>query len=89
VISYLYSGRPDLLMRDLVNVPSMPGVTEIVVHPGIPSENSGLDFGNWKLERYLASDERLRETEACLSARQWAGGIELTNFRSLTRRAAA
>jgi len=80
--SYLYSGRLDLLLRNLLKRPQA-GVTEIMVHPGVPEESQGLALGNRGLERYVASADRRRELEACIEARGWTSGWRLTNFRRL------
>jgi predicted glycoside hydrolase/deacetylase ChbG (UPF0249 family) len=89
VASYLYSGRLDLLLRELLDRAAMPGVTEVVVHPGIPEQNTSSALGNRELERYLASEDRRREMDACIEAREWAGAWTLTNFRRLAGEPAA
>ncbi len=89
VASYLYSGRLDLLLRELLHANTMPGVTELIVHPGVPEESRSLSLGNAKLERYVASEDRRREMQACIDARQWTGAWTLTNFRRLAREAPA
>jgi predicted glycoside hydrolase/deacetylase ChbG (UPF0249 family) len=85
VASYLYTGRVDLLLRDLLRADALPGVTEVMVHPGIPEESRALSLGNPELERYVASEDRRREMQACIEARQWAGKWTLTNFARLAR----
>ena len=87
VASYLYSGRLDLLLRELFSTGALPGVTEVMVHPGIPEESRSLSLGNAEHERYVASEDRRREMHACIEARQWAGAWTLTNFRRLAREA--
>jgi predicted glycoside hydrolase/deacetylase ChbG (UPF0249 family) len=83
--SYLYSGRPDLFLRRFFEHPPERGVTEIMVHPGIPDESRDLDLGNRELERYLASPERKTELDACVAARAWTAGFGLTTFAMLAR----
>jgi hypothetical protein len=89
--SYLYSGRLDLVLRSILDRPPKEGVTEIMVHPGIPEESRGLVLGNHELERYLASEDRRKELEACIEARRWlsgdSGGWRLTTFGGLAREA--
>jgi len=84
--SYLYSGRLDLVMRNLLvdNAP-LKGVTEIMVHPGIPEESRGIDIGNRDVEHYLVSPDRKREMEACIEGRKWTSGWRLTTFGELGR----
>jgi hypothetical protein len=65
----------------------MPGVTELMVHPGVPEESRSLSLGNAELERYVASEDRRLEMQACIEARQWTGSWTLTNFRRLAREA--
>ena len=89
VASYLYTGRLDLVLRELLHAGAMPGVTELMVHPGVPEESRSLWLGNAELERYVASEDRRRELHACIEARQWAGAWTLTNFRRLAREAPA
>ncbi|HEX2464178.1 MAG TPA: ChbG/HpnK family deacetylase [Thermoanaerobaculia bacterium] len=83
VASYLYSGRLDLLLRQLLHADALPGVTEVMVHPGVPEESRSLSLGNAELERYVASEDRRHEMDACIEARQWTGAWTLTNFRRL------
>ncbi len=83
--SYLYSGRLDLLLRRLLDHPPLPGVTEVMVHPGIPEESRGVELGNRDLARYVASADRRRELEACIAARGQTHGWTLTNFTRLAR----
>ncbi len=83
VASYLYSGRIDLMMKCLLGEPPERGVTEIMVHPGIPEESFGIDLGNGELERYLVSEDRRKELNACVEARGWSSAWRLTNFRQL------
>jgi len=85
VASYLYSGRVDLMMRCLFDQPPEPGITEMMVHPGVPEESDGIHLGNRELERYLRSEDRRLELNACIEARAWPrnGGWELTTFRRL------
>ena len=87
--SYLFSGRLDVVMRRILERPPATGVTEIMVHPGVPEESRGIDLGNPDVERYLTSQDRVRELEACIEARQWTqrpSGWVLTTFGELGRR---
>jgi hypothetical protein len=61
----------------------MEGVTEMMVHPGIPEESQGVNLGNRELEGYLVSEDRRKELNACIEARNWLGACELTNFSRL------
>ena len=81
--SYLYSGRLDLLLPRILKRPPLAGVTEVMVHPGIPEESRGVELGNRELERYVASVDRRRELEACIEARGWTRLWTLTNFTRL------
>lgn len=81
--SYLYSGRIDLIMKDFFALTPPRGVTEMMVHPGIPEESQGLDLGNREVERSLKSEDRRRELNACIEAKAWASKWQLTNFRKL------
>jgi hypothetical protein len=85
VASYLYTGRLDLLMPALLKAPPPDGALEIMVHPGVPEESRNLSLGNSELERYLASDDRRAELEACIAARGSTGGWRLTTFGRLAR----
>jgi len=83
VASYLYSGHIDLMMKNFFALTPPRGVTEMMVHPGIPAESEGIDLGNRELERYLKSDDRRRELNACIEAKAWLSDWRLTNFREL------
>jgi len=72
--SYLYSGRLDLVLKRILDRPARAGITEIMVHPGIPEESRGLLLGNRELERYLALEDRRKELDACIEARLWMTG---------------
>jgi predicted glycoside hydrolase/deacetylase ChbG (UPF0249 family) len=85
VASYLYTGRLDLLLPALLTSPPRDGVLEIMVHPGVPEESRDLSLGNRELERYLGSEERRAEMEACLAAGGLVGGWKLTTFAALAR----
>ena len=80
--SYLYSGRLDLVLRGILERPPLPGVTEIMVHPGIPEESLGVALGNRELERYVASEDRRKELDACIEARRWLTGDAIGEMRS-------
>jgi len=84
--SYLYSGRLDCVMSSLLRESAPPeGVTEVMVHPGVPEESLGIDLGNRDVERYLGSRDRQRELDACIEARQWTSGWRPTTFGQLAR----
>jgi predicted glycoside hydrolase/deacetylase ChbG (UPF0249 family) len=82
VASYLYSGRMDLMIRCMLGRPR-EGVTEMMVHPGFPEQSRGIDLGNRELERYVMSEDRARELNACIEARALLGRSELTTFARL------
>jgi predicted glycoside hydrolase/deacetylase ChbG (UPF0249 family) len=88
VASYLYTGRLDRLLSSILKSPPPGGTLEIMVHPGIPEESRDLELGNAELERYLASDDRRAELEACISARGQTEGWRLTTFGLLAREGA-
>ena len=83
--SYLYSGRLDLVLGEILMRPPSDGITEIMVHPGIPEESRGLSFDNRELARYLGSEDRRREMEACIAARASVGAWRLTTFARLAQ----
>jgi hypothetical protein len=83
--SYLYTGRVDLLLPRILDRSRHTGLTEIMVHPGVPEESRGLNLGNREFERYLASKDRGREMQACIEARAQAGNWKLTNFARAAR----
>jgi len=83
--SYLYTGRVDLLLHRILDRPPTTGVTEVMVHPGVPEESRALDLGNREFERYLASTDRRRELDACMKAREWAAAWDLTSFARLAQ----
>lgn len=82
VASYVHTGRLDVVLPALLNR-AEPGITEVMVHPGIPEENHRLDLGNSELERYLLSPGRRAEMNACIAARGHTGAWQLTNYRTL------
>ena len=83
VASYLYTGRTDIILPRLMGTPVVAGVTEVMVHPGLPEENGPLALGNRELERYLMSPDRRAELDACIAARTLPSGWRLTNYRQL------
>lgn len=83
VASYLYTGRLDLLLKNLLTASPPSGVVEVMVHPGIPEQSREVVLGNAELERYVGSDDRRRELETCIEARAWIGPWTLTNFGRL------
>jgi len=60
-------------------------VLEIMVHPGMPEESRHVSLGNRELERYLVSEGRRREMEACIAARGLVTGWKLTTFGGLAQ----
>lgn len=83
--SYLYTGRTRTFLPMLLS--SAPtGVTEVMVHPGLPGEDTDLQIGNAELARYLASPDRRDELDACIAARGNTGAWQLTTFRQLAAR---
>ena len=83
--SYLYSGRPEMFLKRFFDRPPEPGVTELMVHPGLPEESRGLTLGNREVERYLGSHDRKLELDLCVEARAWAGAFPLTTFAKLAQ----
>jgi hypothetical protein len=83
VASYVHTGRLDLVLDRLLARPPLNGITEAMVHPGIPEENGTLALGNRELERYLMSPDRRAELDACVRARTGKGLWQLTNYRAL------
>ena len=88
VASYLYSGRSDLFIERLVNGEAIDGVTEVMVHPGVPEESAGAVLGNQALERYLVSEHRRLEMNACIAARPLAARWQLMSYRRLAEETA-
>ena len=83
--SFLLTGRLDLVLTQILE--SAPGgVTEIMVHPGIPEESRNVNLGNPGLEHYLTLEDRRRELNACIEARSLAQDLELCSFRTLAQR---
>ena len=83
--SYIFTGRLDLVLTKILE--SAPeGVTEIMVHPGIPEESLNVKLGNPGLEHYLTLEDRRRELNACIEARSIAQQLDLCNFRALAQR---
>jgi predicted glycoside hydrolase/deacetylase ChbG (UPF0249 family) len=87
VMSYLYTGRIDTVLPDVLRR-ARPGVTEVMVHPGVPEANGVLDFGNREVERYLMSSDRRLELDVCTAARGKPTEWRLTNYRLLAARSA-
>ncbi|MFC1694919.1 carbohydrate deacetylase [Pseudomonadota bacterium] len=82
--SYLYTGRLDLVLQQvLAKAPA--GITEIMVHPGIPEESRNVALGNPGLEHYLVQMDRKLELEACIEARKFPQHLQIKNFRSLAK----
>ncbi len=83
VASYLHTGRTGLFLDQLLGLPPLSGVTEVMVHPGIPEESMGSALGNHELERYVVSADRRAELQACVAAKGRTGAWRLTNYRQL------
>lgn len=83
--SYLFTGRLDLVLNQILEQ-APPGVTEIMVHPGIPGESQGVNLGNPGLEEYLTRGDRQLELQACIDASEYANRIDLCSFRTLADR---
>jgi chitin disaccharide deacetylase len=83
VASYFGSGHMHLIKQSVLAEAPAAGITEIMVHPGIPKESTDVDIGNREINRYLQSDDRRRELDFCIAARGWVDAARLTNFRRL------
>ena len=83
--SYLYSGRLDLIMPDILSRLPAGCATEIMVHPGIPEESVGIELGNRQVERYLAGEGRRAELEACIRVRKFESSVRFCTFRQLSQ----
>ena len=83
--SYIFTGRLDLILKQIL-VKAPEGVTEIMVHPGIPEESHDVHLGNPGLEHYLTLEDRRRELNACIEARSIAQQLDLCSFRTLAQR---
>lgn len=81
--SYLFSGRLDLILPRVLQTAPRKGVTEVMVHPGLPEQSRGVDLGNPKLEAYLLSEDRRRELDACIAAARIEPVVPLATFREL------
>ena len=84
VLSYLYTGHVDIVLPDLLRR-EPNGITEVMLHPGVPHENGALDLGNRGVERYLMSRHRQRELDASIAARSQKTAWHLTNYRALAQ----
>ena len=83
--SYIFTGRLDLILKQIL-VKAPEGVTEIMVHPGIPEESHDVHLGNPGLEHYLTLEDRRRELNACIEARSNLQNLELYSFKTLAQR---
>jgi hypothetical protein len=77
----------DVVLRDLL-VQQPAGITEVMLHPGLPTHNGALDLGNPAMERYLMSRNRELELDASIAARSQHTAWRLTNFGELASQAA-
>jgi len=82
--SYIFTGRLDLILKQIL-VRAPEGVTEIMVHPGIPEESLDVNLGNPGLEHYLTLEDRRRELNACIEARSLKDQLDFCSFRTLAR----
>jgi predicted glycoside hydrolase/deacetylase ChbG (UPF0249 family) len=82
--SYIFTGRLDLVIPRILQHQAS-GVTEIMVHPGLPEHSSDLDLGNPGLEQYLVSEDRRLELQACIRAKDRIQGVTLSTFGKLAR----
>lgn len=84
VASYLFTGRTGVFLPRLLRAP-VEGITEVMVHPAIPGDGAGADLGNRELERYVQSQDRRAELDACIAARGQTGAWQLTTYGRLAR----
>lgn len=85
VASYLASGYMHLAKPSVLDAPAA-GITEIMVHPGIPKHSAGVSLGNRDVEKYLVSPDRQRELDFCIASKSTANLSTLTNFTQLAER---
>jgi predicted glycoside hydrolase/deacetylase ChbG (UPF0249 family) len=83
--SYVFTGRLDLILKQVLDM-APDGVTEVMVHPGIPEESRDANLGNPGLENYLTSENRRQELEACVEAKSLVDQLDLCSFRTLALR---
>jgi predicted glycoside hydrolase/deacetylase ChbG (UPF0249 family) len=83
--SYIFTGRLDLVLEQIL-AKAPEGVTEIMVHPGIPEESLDVNLGNPGLEHYLTLEDRRRELNACIEARSLKQQLDFCSFRTLAQR---
>lgn len=89
VASYLYTGRLELLLPTLIAQAPTDGITEIMVHPGVPESSQDVALGNRGLEHYLRDEGRRRELEACIRARDTIDRTLLASFGQLAQATAS
>ena len=82
VASYFGSGYIHLAKPSILDAPSS-GITEIMVHPGIPKHSTGVSLGNREIEKYLVSPDRQRELDFCIRAKSSVDPSRLTTFARL------
>lgn len=83
VASYRYSGRMDLVLDSVLSRPADSRIIEIMVHPGFPDESRAVDAGDPQMNRYLASEGRRRELDACVAAGSLSQRQQVTTFAKL------
>lgn len=83
LMSYMFTGQTQDILESLLQSPPLPGITELMVHPGLPALSRGSALGNPELERYLLSRDRQRELNSCISAKRQTGAWTLTTFGAL------
>ena len=83
--SYVFTGHLDLVLRDILEK-SPDGVTEIMVHPGVPEDSENVHLANAGLEQYLKLEDRRRELTACQQACKLTEGLNICSFSDLDGR---
>jgi len=83
--SYIFTGRLDLILTKILER-EPEGITEIMVHPGIPEESMNVNLGNPGLEHYLTLEDRRRELNACIEARSLKKQFDFCSYRALAQR---
>jgi predicted glycoside hydrolase/deacetylase ChbG (UPF0249 family) len=82
VVSYMFTGRADLMLPGLL-AHDDGGVTEVMLHPGVPARNGTLGAEYRGIANYLMSPDRERELDACIAARAQPTTWTLATFAQL------
>lgn len=82
--SILHTGKITRQKLKTAILSAREGVTEIMLHPGMPDLNGMVNLRNKPLEKYLSSPLRLEEMRACIEAKSIINGDILTNYRMLS-----